>query len=777
VVSTANLTNLVSTANLTNLVSTANLTNHVSTANLLNLVSTTFLTSALISTTGGLSESGYISTSQLYSTLQYLTIPFSTFSPETVFQFKANTTQLNYGKIGSTAQIYIGDILVGPKDLVTTRPIVHLQQEPILFFREQTFYYSGALTNFTVPTVGEVDRLEVSLKGAGGGSDVAGITGGNGGLVEGTLAVVPGETLGILVGQGGERTQATRFGGGGASGSAGFTGDGGGRSAIQRDSIDIVVAAGGGGAGNGMNGGGGAGGGTTGDFGGNGSTGSGLGGTQSAGGAAGDGGDATSGGSRTGGNGATGFSGGFPTITQGGGGGGGYYGGGGGGDNGSGGGGGSSYSALLTNATNTTGGGSAPTVNGEVTFRWVETYYRPGNLFEMTNYTNRKVIVDPFLHTGINISSIDTRYYLDVSGGARVSSVTLGRNPSAGVLGTDITGNLFWNGVQVNGGGGITTGNLVSTTFGLQTSGSEGLTSTVTGLSNIVVTKLIAGTNITLTPGTGQGEVTIDAAGGGGGGITTGNLVSTTFGLQTSGFISTPNLLGLVSTANLINLISTTNLTSSMAGLSNIVVTKLIAGANITLTPANGQGEVTIDAAGGGGGGITTTNLVSTTFGLQTSGFLSSMNLTSTVSGLSNIVVTKLIAGSNITLTPANGQGQVTIDAAGGGGGGITTANLTSTVTGLETFSLKANVVVSTLGSENPQFFSEDIAKYFLFTQNNTGTTVNFPAASNLNGWNVVIKNMPESSNSFTVNTTTSAVLAPGVVTTVVCDGISFYSL
>jgi hypothetical protein len=82
------------------------------------------------------------------------------------------------------------------------------------------------------------------------------------------------------------------------------------------------------------------------------------------------------------------------------------------------------------------------------------------------------------------------------------------------------------------------------------------------------------------------------------------------------------------------------------------------------------------------------------------------------------------------------------------------------------------------LGLGNPQLFSEDIGKYFLFTQSNLGTTVNFPTAdSNLNGWNVVIKNMPQSSNSFTLNTIASNVLAPGLVTTVVCDGISFYSL
>lgn len=73
-------------------------------------------------------------------------------------------------------------------------------------------------------------------------------------------------------------------------------------------------------------------------------------------------------------------------------------------------------------------------------------------------------------------------------------------------------------------------------------------------------------------------------------------------------------------------------------------VTKLIAGPNITLSPASGTGDVTISAAGGGGGPVTG--------------------------------VTKLIAGTNITLSPASGTGEVIINAAGGSGGG--TAGVTS---------------------------------------------------------------------------------------------------
>jgi hypothetical protein len=87
----------------------------------------------------------------------------------------------------------------------------------------------------------------------------------------------------------------------------------------------------------------------------------------------------------------------------------------------------------------------------------------------------------------------------------------------------------------------------------------------------------------------------------------------------------------------------------------------------------------------------------------------------------------------------------------------------------------KVSVVVSTLGDEDATLFQVDLGKYFLFTQNNASRNINFPTAQD--GWNCVIKNMPASANAFTLNTTTTAVIAPGVTTTVVCDGVSFYSL
>ena len=251
--------------------------------------------------------------------------------------------------------------------------------------------------------------------------------------------------------------------------------------------------------------------------------------------------------------------------------------------------------------------------------------------------------------------------------------------------------------------------------------------------------------------------------------VSTPSLVSTTVGIQTSGYVSSANLLNLVSTANLTNLISTANLTSTVSGLSNIVVTKLLAGTNITLTPSGGQGEVTIDATGGGGGGgITTANLISTVEGLGTSDYISSLTLQSTTTSYFTSFSTNAIvlssSASNYQLTAS-----------------------TNTISQQPYLWMNnriygtynpISVVVSTLGNTNPSIFEYDIGKYFLFTQNNSGTSINLPTANtSLNGWNVVVKNMPGSSSSFTVNTTASAVIGPGVATTVVCDGSSFYAI
>ncbi len=232
-----------------------------------------------------------------------------------------------------------------------------------------TFNYTGSNQSWTVPT--GVTAATFYLIGAGGGGGVS-FAGGGGGYATGSYAVTPGQTLTVIVGQGGGGANAvTRpgvsgypgiytpvtYGGGGRGGSysAGwdelYYSSGGGRSAIRlpNTSTDLATAGGGGGAAYGQCG-----------FGGGGLIGKGStrGGTQSAGG--------TGGGS---GNGYPGTNGaayqGGDSRDEGGGGGGGFFGGGGGGDN-TAGGGGSSYVALLTNRITNAGGdcGAAAATTG-----------------------------------------------------------------------------------------------------------------------------------------------------------------------------------------------------------------------------------------------------------------------------------------------------------------------------------------------------------------------------------------------------------------------------
>ena len=219
----------------------------------------------------------------------------------------------------------------------------------------QTFSYTGANQTFTAP---QSTYIILYMWGAGGGrSSGTGYIdndGGAGAYITGTLTITPGETLTIIVGQGGDVNQTTTgYGGGGPAIYALGCAAGGGRSAIQRSSNDIVVAGAGSGGGwvsgvpatwfgtstngssvNGLNGGGG--------------------GTQLAGGALG-----ITSGYASGTAGSKGLGGSGSQYASGGGGG--YYGGGGGGvsgGNGGTGGAGSSYIDLISAATGATGSGS-----------------------------------------------------------------------------------------------------------------------------------------------------------------------------------------------------------------------------------------------------------------------------------------------------------------------------------------------------------------------------------------------------------------------------------
>jgi hypothetical protein len=252
------------------------------------------------------------------------------------------------------------------KNLPNTHPYYSYAPANTEDFAILKFSYTGADQTWTVPA--GLTSVNVVLYGAGGENGYwdggTGNTGGPGGYVSGVLAVTPGETLTIIVGQGpvnqynsiyygySESGSGGSYGGGGSRGYYSYAGAGGGRSAIQRSGVDIVTAGGGGGgAYYGVYAG--AGGGSTGGTGGNG----GSGGTQSYGGT----------GTNGGGTG-TQYNGGGPgDYNYTGGGGGGWWGGGGGGYYYMAGGGGSSYVANLTGTvTDTQGGGSPAQTNGSV---------------------------------------------------------------------------------------------------------------------------------------------------------------------------------------------------------------------------------------------------------------------------------------------------------------------------------------------------------------------------------------------------------------------------
>ena len=173
----------------------------------------------------------------------------------------------------------------------------------------QTFNYTGAAQNFTVPA--GVTELTVDAYGGAGGNSATGTTpdgglGGLGGRATATIPVIPGEALEVNVGGGGADgtpgSSAGGFNGGGdVSGCLGAdnAGTGGGASDLRRDTDgaggceldERLVVAGGGGGGDNSDATGGSGGGASGGPGGGGGVpGTGTpagGGTQSGGGAAG----------------------------------------------------------------------------------------------------------------------------------------------------------------------------------------------------------------------------------------------------------------------------------------------------------------------------------------------------------------------------------------------------------------------------------------------------------------------------------------------------------
>jgi hypothetical protein len=86
----------------------------------------------------------------------------------------------------------------------------------------------------------------------------------------------------------------------------------------------------------------------------------------------------------------------------------------------------------------------------------------------------------------------------------------------------------------------------------------------------------------------------------------------------------------------------------------------------------------------------------------------------------------------------------------------------------------------STLGAEHAEIGAYDITKYFLFTQTNSGYSVALPPYdASFEGWNCVIRNMPDSTQSFAISTVKSPPdgtnIAPGTTVTILGTENSYY--
>jgi len=97
-------------------------------------------------------------------------------------------------------------------------------------------------------------------------------------------------------------------------------------------------------------------------------------------------------------------------------------------------------------------------------------------------------------------------------------------------------------------------------------------------------------------------------------------------------------------------------------------VTQLLAGTNVSLSPAGGTGVVTINASGGGGSNapdqsFSTIAVATLIDGSGANLFISSIN--GAAPGVAG--VSQIIAGSNVSIDPVGGTGAVTINASGGG--------------------------------------------------------------------------------------------------------------
>lgn len=193
-------------------------------------------------------------------------IPVGAFTGSSVFLSSAQATLGTQVNISSIANFSTGNIALFSTPSVSSQfTITDTQLSTVSTTLSQiltkptyqvasttTYSYTGAYQTLTAST--NWTHVFVQMWGAGGAGGLAnaGLVGGGGAYVEGYIPVTAGESLTLLIGQGGQYNaagvaqQTDAQGGGGGSGTN--AGGGGGRTAIQRNSTDVVVAGGGGAA-------------------------------------------------------------------------------------------------------------------------------------------------------------------------------------------------------------------------------------------------------------------------------------------------------------------------------------------------------------------------------------------------------------------------------------------------------------------------------------------------------------------------------------------------